>query len=492
MREIIIFICLALGAEAKLEGFYCDVFQDEGTQIGGSDMKKNCDYIGYTMEHLNISQNNSTNRKKQLEVIEKCDHDDNGYLLYPDNQPRFAIIYYHGGSMSHSRDLGEEGRKRIRTHYYNGGSQFGSCAGSYMLATYFRGRYQETYFRIWKGGMDGPNVSRTPINKIINASSPFIGYMDFKAGDVVKSVFHNNGGSVDTTEMPEGTRICAMHNSSSLKGYGAIWAWKDNDTTGRVLGITGHPEGNSSTDQKRYMGACMLYITDHLGKPKVKGTLSNGGIVEMTKGTKDDDPLRTKIGDKQYHHFTLECETAKNVEITVAGEEGYDFHVFVAKDTAAFRGNAEYADSSSGHAKKLTIPILESGKWYVGVKLNNTVSTSSGTLFPKYTGDLKMLNGISYTIEAKWEAVGIFAGKKEAIRNQFAVKLLTRNRVSIDVGDIVVSQLQVYNAQGRLCWTPEVSKKATQYTWRPKGAGMYIVRLVSGKDIFTRPLTIVK
>ena len=66
-----------------------------------------------------------------------------------------------------------------------------------------------------------------------------------------------------------------MHTSSSLNGYGAIYTWKDNDTTGRVLGHTGHPEGNSSEDKKKYISASMLLLADGLGKPGIKHTLKN-------------------------------------------------------------------------------------------------------------------------------------------------------------------------------------------------------------------------
>jgi hypothetical protein len=65
---------LSTNTFAKLEGFYKDVFQDEGTQINGADMKTNCEYIEFTMEHLDTKDN----KTKQAEIMIKNPNDDNG------------------------------------------------------------------------------------------------------------------------------------------------------------------------------------------------------------------------------------------------------------------------------------------------------------------------------------------------------------------------------------------------------------------------------
>ncbi len=468
---------------ATMEGFYCDVFQDEGTQISGGNLEIDCEYIDFSQEHLNTSSDETG----QAEIMIQSDDDDNGYLLYPDGEPRFALIYYHGGYMGHASDLGEEGRQRIRDHYYHGGSQFGSCAGSYMLAS-----SSNNYFKLWPGRMDGPNVSNTSVDKIINAGSPFIGYHGYKEGDEIDGVYHNNGGSVDTNDAPEGTEFCAMHNEGSMKGYAAIWTWKDNDTTGRVLGHTGHPEGSSSDAKIKYISASMLLIADGLGIPDIKHTLESGQTITMDKETADNDPLYTKIGDKQYHHFLLDCEEAENVKIEVIGEDGFDFHLFAAKDTFAFRQGALYADSASGNSKTLMIPRLEKGTWHVGVKLNTTVTTTSGSIFPTYGGKLEVLNGIAYTIKADWESVGIYEMTQKQIRKQLSINIMNNKKVRINIGKLPVKNIHVYNMQGKLCWKVKTSQEMKQYNWQPASAGMYVVRLGFEKEIYTQRLTIVK
>ena len=489
IASVFLFLIFLHPTKATIEGFYCDVFQDEGTQISGGNLEVDCEYIDFSQEHLNTSSNETEQNKIMIEN----NNDDNGYLLYPDGEPRFAIIYYHGGYMGHASDLGTEGRQRVRDHYYHGGSQFGSCAGSYMLSTYWQGgQLQSTWFQLWPGEMDGPNVSSTSVDKIINAGSPFIGYHGYEEVDEISGVYHQNGGSVDTNDAPDGTEFCAMHNSSSLRGYAAVWTWKDNDTTGRVLGHTGHPEGNSSEDKKKYISASMLLLADGLGKPGIKHTLESGQTITMDKETADNDPLFTKIGDKQYHHFLLDCEEAKNVNIEVVGEDGFDFHLFAAKDTFAFRQDALYADTADGNSKTLMIPSLEKGTWHVGVKLYTTVTTTSSSIFPTYGGPLEVLNGISYTVKAEWEAVGIYKMTKAQIRKQLSINIMNNKNVRINIGKLPVKNLQIYTMQGKLCWKTKTSEATKQYIWQPKSAGMYVVRLGLEKDIYTQRLTIVK
>jgi hypothetical protein len=464
---------------AKIEGFYKDVFQDEGTQINGGNLEIDCAYIGYSQEHLNTED-----KTFQATIMIKNTDDANGYFLYPDGMPRFAIIYYHGGMMGHATDLGAEGIKLVRKHYFNGGCQFGSCAGSYMLSN------NASWFNIWPGKMTGNNVSGTPIDKIIPKNSPLIGRNGIKEGDIIPGVYHNNGGSVDTAKpYPAGTVFCTFHNSGTMKGFADIWSWKDHDSTGRVAGSTGHPEGSTKQDQVRYFSALMLYLTDCLGKPRIKSTLKNGASVIMDKKWEDNSPQNTMIGDKQYHHFILDCKSAKNVKIKVTGKEGFDFHLFVAKDTFAFKQKAAFADTAAGAAKLISIDNLDNGKWYVGVKLNTTVTAdTAATGFPKYSGKLEVLNGISYTITAVWDEAGIIAGQA-ALYNQ--VSLLAKNKtIIINTGAVQLQRLQVFDMKGRLCFEPRITTNSSQFVWTPQSRGAYIVRLMSKNESYTKKITV--
>lgn len=471
---------ISLFAANTIEGFYCNVFQDEGTSISGGNLEIDCEYINFSQEHLDTRND----KEFQSSIMVQSETDANGYLLYPDGSPRYAIIYYHGGHMKHAEELGQQGRDQVRMHYYRGGCQFGSCAGSYMLAN------NKKWFNIWPGRMNGKNVSSTPTDKIINAGSPLIGYNDLKEGEIIKGVYHNNGGSVDTSKSVKGTLFGAMHNSGKLAGYADIWTWSDNDTTGRVLGITGHPEGSKKKDQIRYISACMLYLADCLAKPRIKHTLKNNTAITMDKKWEDKQPLFTKIGDKQYHHFILDCKDARKVGISVEGEEGFDLHLFVSKDTFALKQQALFADSTPGNSKVLEIPKLEPGTWYVGVKLNTTVTTTSNKTFPKYSGKLEVLNGIAYTIKAKWEMTPVLASQV-TIQHQYS-KILNYRKVLINTGSAVIKSLKIFDLKGRLCYNPLISKNNSQFLWQANSSGAYVIQIVSARESLQRQITLIK
>ncbi|MBN1130479.1 MAG: hypothetical protein JXA71_15915, partial [Chitinispirillaceae bacterium] len=222
---------------AAIEGFYKDVFVDEGIDLSGPGRMPALDLVGFTHEWMSVDSDTVV----QTSIMVHNADDDNGVLLYPDGEPRFAIIYYHGGSMGHYRSLGTTGQNTVRAHFYHGGSQFGSCAGSYLLS--------RSYFALWPGRMDGPNTSGDRVVHFIPASSPLHTYFNFGLDSVVSNIVHNNGGSFDISRMPAGTVVLAIHKTvplnPAMQGYGAIWAWKVSDTTGRAVGITSHPEGSS-------------------------------------------------------------------------------------------------------------------------------------------------------------------------------------------------------------------------------------------------------
>ena len=79
----------------------------------------------------------------------------------------------------------------------------------------------------------------------------------------------------------------------------------------------------------------------------------------------------------------------------------------------------------------------------------------------------------------------LFNSKKNAVT-------IKGRKVLIRVNNTKPYNLKIFNMRGRVCWQPNTSQSTKQYTWQPNGTGMYIVYLESGKDIYTRRLTIVK
>jgi hypothetical protein len=244
----------------------------------------------------------------------------------------------------------------------------------------------------------------------------------------------------------------------------------------------------------------MLLLADGLGRPDIKHQLVNNEPITMDKETADNDPLHTKIGDKQYHHFIIVLENpGKNVSITLDGEDGYDFHLFAAKDTFAFNHSADYADTSSGADKTLAIEeVIPACTLYVAVKLNTTVTSNQDEvcfdrdLFIEYSGKLEVLNGIAYTVSATWDVTDIdMTTQPGGLHDQFAVTMVGKN-VTMNVGKASPQSLQVFDARGRLCWNANLSNTTERYTWQPQSAGMYLIRVKSGKDILTRRITVTK
>lgn len=503
MRKLASLSCIAVLLTAVLylvnarEGFYKDVFIDMGVSLGGPKTIPALAYLELTSQLLSTSDAGVQNK-----VMVESEDDFNGALLYPDGEPRFAVIYSHGGGMNHAGTLGDKGLKNIKDHYYHGGSHFGSCAGSFMLSATQNG----AWYAIWDGILqmkDPYNVGGVKVDAKLPDDSPLLQYYDFGGDKLIESISHNNGGCVRTDEgaptIPEGTEVLCLHenvpNRPKMDGMISCWAWKDNDTTGRVLGITSHPEGSSSGDKRDYMAACALHCIAGLAPPDVKAALVSEEKRIMDKNTEENDPAFTKIGDKQYHHYIIEVpDGGSDLSVELDAEDGYDMHLFVTKDTFAMSGIAEYADSSDGADKTISVETLEAGTWYVGVKCFTTVETKENNWGYEYTGKVEVLNGVEYYILASWdESSGIYA--KNSFHDKAYKRLSVKVKgkcVSIGVGIPQPYNLTIYNLQGRVCWKPNMSKSTGIYTSQPMSAGMYIIGLARGKDIITKNFTIVR
>ncbi|MBN1984304.1 MAG: T9SS type A sorting domain-containing protein [Chitinivibrionales bacterium] len=488
---LLLMLSLISFATAALEGFYKDIFIDEGTRLRGPANIPSIEYIGSNHEWMRIDVDTAL----QNRIMFKSANDSNGRLLYPDGQPRFAVIYYHGGSMSHSYDCGIEGRRLIRMHYLNGGSQCGSCAGSYMM-----GSDGASYFKLWPGKVNSyPNESvKEDVQVQIPPGSPLLKYYDFGGNNMVDKVFHNNGGCIKQNEIPMGTVIVGTFMNYSFKNLGACYSWKDSDSTGRATGICSHPEGSNTEDAKQYMGGVFRYSFDGLGVARVKQMLENGVTVTMDKSGADDNPAFMKIGDRQYHHFivSLPKNYSHTCTITLTGTDGYDFHLFAGSDTFAFKTTARYADTSLGAQKKLVIPNA-SGTLFIGVKLATTVEEKVVTVgidkYIEYEGALEVLNGIAYSICAQWSGSTPLTTKET-----FTIVKPTlhqgRGTIAIAFGSMKaassVDQVQIFDLKGRIFFGPTGLSDTKSFQWTAPSGGIYILRLRSGSQFWTKQFSI--
>jgi hypothetical protein len=124
----------------------------------------------------------------------------------------------------------------------------------------------------------------------------------------------------------------------------------------------------------------------------------------MTKSTNDHDPDYTKIGDLQYHHYTVEIpEDATNFNLTVSGDDTCDIYIYLKKNAFAFDGEADHQLEQSGINHIFSLPDISTGTWYIGIKCATTVEAEKQSWGYRYSGQLEVLNGIGYKITASWE-----------------------------------------------------------------------------------------
>jgi hypothetical protein len=390
-------------ASPPKEGYYKVLFMDGGVELTSRTSLPAADYLGISMEHLATDETDL-----QSSVMISNANDDNGRLLYPDGEPRFRAIYSNGGKATlHGTSLGETGRNRVRTFYYNGGSFTGTCAGAFIasLSSGSTGT-NESYYHIWPGRTKTTDLFDTYTGHYIESGSPLLNYYNFGGDMYIANVYHNGGCYARTTiDYPANTEILLRYNYSSkaMHQEPSCWAYREDSDSGRVCVIGSHPEGVTGGERLQLMAAIILYALDGQGNVNVKDTLTNGVTRYMDKSTADNDPAYTKIGDKQYHHFQVEIpEGASELVVTLDGDTGYDLNLYVNSGNFAFNSTAGYKDVSSGAYKVITISNPGQGTWYIGVECATTVNAEKSTWGFEYYGDLSVLNGVAYSITASW------------------------------------------------------------------------------------------
>ena len=354
----------------------------------------------------------------QNERIIGTPEDVNGVLLYPDGDPRFRLIYVFGGhSGPHGESLGTIGRSRVKEFYENGGSYVGSCAGAYLSGKFAAGGIMP-YFNIWENGkMVGTNVGNSSID-LEMVSGVFADYYGPAEGVLVSGARHNGGGYMDTA--PAGTEAIALFKNEKGKDSHrarfydkpGVWAYKASAASGRVVVTGSHPEDAADGDVLNLTASMFRYAWDGSGTAKVKGVLRNGDMIPMTKGTDDNQPAYTAIGDRQCHHFVVHLSApVKALTVEVQAQGDYDMEVYLKKDTFAFPDSEpDYAAKQPGGHQTLVTGALEAGLWYVTVRCATTVTATEVITDPAhgrgrrfvYSGKTGVLNGVPYTVEARW------------------------------------------------------------------------------------------
>ena len=409
-------------------GYYKDVFMDSGIHMVDREDLPAVRFLGLSMETFKAapyypSELTITDTIIQTELMCGNPLDENGILLYPDGEPRFRMIYMNGGlATKHGNSLTPKGRENIRTFIENGGSYVGSCAGMFLASN---GLYEEdkeytpnkSYLSIWPGTTHNTGLIDSYTSVKFPKDSPLLKYYDFGGDLMIDSLRHNNGGYAYYGEggiIPEGTEpllrfvydtVSVDAKTRHIHDQLCAWAYKKNEESGRVVITGSHPEGVAVGERLELMAAMMQYAMDGNGIEKIKGELIPGELREMNKSTADSDPLYTKIGDLQYHHFKVNIPAnAKKLIISLKGydnKEDFDLSLCAKEGEFAFHHNTDIKNVSLGCNKDLVIDAPKAGDWYISVRCENTVETRNGQYGTEYVTGKEVLNGVPYKIKVE-------------------------------------------------------------------------------------------
>ncbi len=385
------------------EGFYKDIFMDGGVNLSSRRNLPAAESLGLSYELYA-----GRNPDKQRELIIGNEQDENGVLLYPDGQPRFRLIYVNGGgATAHGKSLESPGRKVFRQFFNNGGSYSGSCAGSFLSGrnTNKSASRRLGYLHIFPYNTLTTGIKKTRVGHVIPHNSPLLKYRDFGGDYYVPEIYHNNGNwlSLDMLKKMKHVKVLASYDLPKNKVHegAAIWAYKKDKEAGRIINIGSHPEGTTSGERLELTEACFRYAIEGVGRPTVKARLKNGVPRHMNKRTSEGNPVHTRIGDLQYHHFDFEISgEPTDALIELKGEKGFNFHLYLNKGAPAFRSNADHTAMKPGSTKSLKSKLTP-GRWFVGVECATTVkATLDGCRgFFNYSGKTAILNGAAYQIK---------------------------------------------------------------------------------------------
>ena len=399
------------------DGFYKEIFMDSGIQLYGRKNLIAADFLG--AEYEVFLRTTLVGTRNDTLMQHKCfvgwEGDTNGALLYPDGSPRFRMIYVNGGlAGSHGRSLGEDGRERFREYVRNGGSYLGTCAGAFVASQGYinvKDEYtpNKNYLGIWPGRVRDTYLADKWLTMYMDEDCPLLKYYDFGGDLKVENIYHLNGpyAALEPQDMPPAGTLPLLRvdydtippQGPSIDNQVTCWAYKANDIAGTVISMASHPEEITEGERLHLMAAFLQYAMDNTGSPVVKGELVSGQVREMNKATEDAALEFTKIGDRQYHHFTVDVpKRTRKLIITLEGADGTDLSLAAMPGEFAFLKDAAVKDESAGSRKTIVLKKPQAGKWYISVFCETAPDAEFGENGVIYTGRTDVLNGVPYKV----------------------------------------------------------------------------------------------
>ena len=282
-----------------------------------------------------------------------------------------------------------------------------------------------------------------------------------------------------------------MHRKAST------WAYKPSGPLGLAAGrivVTGsHPESVFSGERLELMQAILLYALDGTGLPRLKAELTNGEMRSMDLYAGDSLSEFTRIGDKQYHHFTiLVPPEANSLTIELDAEADFDFNLYANLGEFAFQDSAQFTSLSEGAEHVLQVPVEESGLWYIGVECASSVDANNCV----YTGQTDVLNGAAYDITATWDTavVGVtdFSTSPSMVKlypnfpNPFnptttiSYAVRDHSNINLTIFDILGQEVTSLQAGMKPPGNYRVQWNGLNQSGSPVSTGMYFARLQAG------------
>lgn len=405
---------LVARTDVPLKSFYKDLFLDGGIRATSKKSLPAAEMLSLSQEYLITPDSEYTrlDTLAQHRVFIGDDDDFNGYLLYPDESPRYRCVFVNGGnSTAHGRSLTESARINFRTFVRNGGCYIGSCAGAYLAAKGSDSKINEYYIGLWPSRATNCHLSDTYTGQFVDAGSPLLRYYDFGGDNYIADVYHNGGCCCADEDLVSGTEVLTRFDydidpeeHNHMHGKAAIWAYKADTYSGRVIMSGSHPESVKDGERRDLMAALLRYAMDGQGATKSKGILHRGETIVMDKYSTDLDPSHARIGDMQCHHFLMWIpEGSRKIKVTLRPYENFKFKLMLAKETFAYPEDAQYTFESKGGAEAVAeFDSLPAGQWYICVQCVSVPSYAPGDNGVWYN-DKAILNGAAYELSLSYK-----------------------------------------------------------------------------------------
>jgi len=352
---------------AKL-GFHKDLFNDGGAELTSGNIAVD-DWLGLSNDNLLTSSYSTTNA-----WIGGTSSDLNGVMIYPDDQPRYRVVFINGGNATHHYNaLNTAARAAFRTYYANGGSLAGSCAGSFIM--------DERLFSIIPvyNGVSG--YSGIYHDATFTADDGrFYEILQTYGIDTAYDIGHFGGPKyVPRDDDPIYVEYLGTitGTSTGLRDTPYYVSYKGSEDTGRAITQPSHPEFKKSGSQLYLMAAMVTYAMEGTGIPDLKGALITNEFVTMG-GTEE------KLGDQQYHRWTVEVsEDTAVLDISLDGLGG-NVDLYVQYDSMA-------------NSQSYLYKSIRAGSLSERIQINNP---QAGTYHVSAYGNHEVLNGVAYTLTA--------------------------------------------------------------------------------------------